>query len=1027
MKFLKKALIVIVVLILLLVGALVAIPYFFKDEIVTEVKNAVNENLNATVDFKDVDISLLRNFPNVSINLQEYSVTGKEQFDGVNLVSGTSLAIAVDFWSAYNFGEVPLEIKSVSLDKPNVNVVVLENGQTNTDIVKSSGEESTETTPFQIQLNSYSITDGHIVYDDQLWDTYVEISGLNHSGKGDFTQDVFDLDTQTDIAELTTRSGGVTYLKKAHLNYEAGFNIDMPNSKYTLRENELIINDLQLNTDGWVGLTPESDVEMDLTFEAPQSDFKSLLSMIPNAYIAGYENVKAGGKFTLNGSAKGKYSASPESYPAFKVNLNIADGDVKYPDLPIGITGINTDVMINSPSSILDKMQVDVSRFNLKVGDNPIEGFFKLKTPISDPDIDTKIKGKLDLGDFVRAYPLEGVETLNGVIDVDMRAKTKMSTVDKGAYADVDMDGSASIQKMDYVADGLPAVRIDAMRLFFTPQNLQISNFDMKLGKSDLSGKGKIDNVLAYFSPDATMKGDITIRSNYFYVDEWMAEEEPLANEAPVSSQPATEEEVFDRFDFKVDSEIGKMDSYGIQYSDLKIKGQATPNKLVAENVSGQIGESDFKSSGVLFNIWDYVFKNGTIGGNLKLTSNYMNLNQFMTTEEESVASDPVEASEPFVVPDQINIDVVADMGKVIYDNLELRDVNGGLKIADEAVTFENVTAKTLGGQMAIKGGYDTKDQEKPVFDFGLELANMDFQKAFNAFNSFEKIAPIGKYIEGKFNTRFNMTSVLGKDLMPVYETLTSDGFLQTINGKITAFAPLESVSKKLKVDAFKKIDIKNSKNWFVIKDGGVQLEEFDYVYEDIPMKIGGSHSIVGEDMDYYINAKIPREKIGKNPLGAAANSGLDLLSAKASELGMSIDAGEFINVRIGITGTVADPKIGVQFVGQEGEKQTTQDKVAETVNDAVNDLAKETKDVAQQELKEQTKNIKEDVKEETKKILQSTIDSSKVSFKDQIDSLATGKTKDAANEVKKAIEEETKNKLKDLNPFKKKKKNGGD
>ena len=1025
MKILKKVLVVFVVLMLLIVGALVAIPYFFKDEIVTEVKKAVNENLNATVDFKDVDISLLRSFPSVSVNLQEYSVVGKEEFEGVVLIAGKSFAVAVDFWSAYNFGEVPLEIKSIQLEQPEVNIIILKNGQTNTDIVKATGEESTESAPFQIELQSYSINGGHIIYDDRLWGTYVELDGLNHSGKGDFTQDVFDLNTNTAIEELTTRTGGVTYLKKAKLNYNAGFNIDLPNSKYTLRENELQINDLQLNTNGWLGLTESGDVEMDLTFDTPQSDFKSLLSMIPNAYITGYENVKAGGKFTLGGYVKGKYSASPESYPAFQVNLNVANGDIKYPDLPIGITGINTDMEINSPSSVLDNMLINISQFDLKVGDNPMGGFFRLATPISDPNIDTKIEGKLDLGDLSRAFPMEGVETLNGVVDMDLRANTKMSTIDKGDYASVDMEGRASIVRMDYVADGLPPIRIDAMRMFFTPQNLQVPNFDMKLGKSDLSGSVKIDNVLAYFSPDATMKGDLTLRSNYFNVDEWTAEETPEASITTTDDQPPANTDVFDRFDFKVDSEIGTMDSYGIQYKDLKIKGQATPNKLIANNVSGKIGDSDFASSGVLTDIWDYVFENGTIGGELKLASKYMNLNQFMTGDESS-ESDPAEASEPFLVPDRINISMVADMDKVIYDNLELKNINGGLRIANEAVTFEDVTAETLGGQMAIKGGYDTQDQEKPVFDFGMQLAEMDFQKAFNAFNTFETIAPIGKYIEGKFDTRFNMSSVLGKDLMPVMETLTSDGFLQTINGRITAFGPLEAISSKLKVDAFKKIDIRNTKNWFKIKDGGLELEEFDHQYEDIAMKIGGSHSIVGEAMNYYINAKIPREKIGKNPLGAAANSGLDLLAGQAAKLGLNLDAGEFINVRIGIKGTVAEPKIDVTFLGAEGERQSTKDVLADTFQGAVNDATEQVKEDATKRLEAEKEKLAEQAKAKADSLANRAAADAKKKLEEEAKKLADEKANKAAEDAKKKLEEEAKKKLEEWNPFKKKKKGGG-
>ncbi len=1012
-------------LLILVIGALFAIPYFFGDEVVTEVKKAVNENLNATVDFKDVNISLLRDFPDVSFNLMDYSVTGKDEFAGLNLVSGKSLDVSVDFWSAWNFGQAPLEIHSVKMVQPDVNIIILKNGKANFDIAKPTEEASAESFPFQIQLQSYSITEGNIVYDDRLWSTFVKMTGLNHSGKGDFTQDVFDLNTKTTIDELTASSGGVTYLKKAKLDYDAGFNIDLPNSKYTLRENDLKINDLQLKTDGWLALTLEGDLDMDMTFNAPQSDFKSLLSMIPNAYIEGYENVKANGKFQLDGFVKGKYSVAPESYPAFKFNLNIADGDVKYPDLPMGITGINTDVVINSPSSNLDKMLVDVSKFDLNVGNNPIEGYFKLKTPMSDPDVDTKIKGILDLGDLARAFPMEGVKTLNGMINMDMIAKTKMSTIDKGDYANVDMSGQASIEKMDYVADGLPPVRIDAMRLFFTPKNVQVPNFDMRLGKSDLSGSGSIDNVLAYFSPDATMKGDFNVRSNYFNADEWMTEEEATVSSSAVGSAQAGEDELFDRFDFTVDGEIGKMDYDIYELNDLKIKGHITPSKLTASNLSGNIGKSDFAVSGVLTNVWNYLFKNETLGGDLKMTSRYLNLNQFMT-EEEAASADPVEATEPFLVPPGMDIDMQADIDKVIYDDLELNNVNGGLKLANEAVVFEDVTARTLGGKMAIKGGYDSKDHENPKFDFGMHLEEMDFQKVFNSFNTFQIIAPIGKYINGNFNTTFNMSSILGKDLMPDLSTLDAEGFLHTINGKIRGLGPLEEVANKLNVDELKTWDITNTKNWFKIKEGGVELEEFKHSFQDIDLKINGFHKIVGDGMEYFIDTKIPRDKIGKNAIGAAANTGFDLLAGQASKLGLNLDAGEFVNVRVKLTGKIADPKIALQLLGTEGEAAKPSEVLASTIKKEATKKVDQAKAEAEARLKAEREKLVNEAKTRADSLVKAKADAAKKKAAEEAKKAADDAAKKAAEEAKKKLDEEAKKKLEEWNPFKKKKKGGG-
>ncbi|MBI5915301.1 MAG: AsmA family protein, partial [Bacteroidetes bacterium] len=156
-KLFKRIFIGIGIFFLLVIGALIAVPFLFRDDIIAAVKQAANDNLNAKVDFENVDVSLLKSFPNVSIGLENYSVTGIEEFEGVKLIGGESFAITVDFWSAWDFGKVPLEIKSVTLDKPEINVIVLADGSANYDIAKPSTDTSTVETKFQIQLREYAI------------------------------------------------------------------------------------------------------------------------------------------------------------------------------------------------------------------------------------------------------------------------------------------------------------------------------------------------------------------------------------------------------------------------------------------------------------------------------------------------------------------------------------------------------------------------------------------------------------------------------------------------------------------------------------------------------------------------------------------------------------------------------------------------------------------------------------------------------------------------------------------------------
>ncbi|MDX1912167.1 MAG: AsmA family protein, partial [Saprospiraceae bacterium] len=166
----KKILFGIAIFLFLLLAAMIAIPYLFKDEIVTQVKTAANESLTAKLDFSDVDISIFRHFPQLSIGLEGLDITnGPGPFEGVKLVKCERLDVAVDLWSAI-FGD-KVVIKGLFFKKPDIKVYALSNGQANYDITKPEPETKTPATSSgesaPVKLERYGIEDGKILYDDR--------------------------------------------------------------------------------------------------------------------------------------------------------------------------------------------------------------------------------------------------------------------------------------------------------------------------------------------------------------------------------------------------------------------------------------------------------------------------------------------------------------------------------------------------------------------------------------------------------------------------------------------------------------------------------------------------------------------------------------------------------------------------------------------------------------------------------------------------------------------------------------------
>lgn len=981
MKGVKKLFLILGVLIVLLIGTLIAIPYFFKDKILVAVKKAANENVNAIVDFKDVNLSLFRDFPNLYVGLEDLSVIGIGDFENVPLTTMESFDISLNLMSVIKQDQI--KVNGIQLTKPLINIFVTKDGKANYDIAKATETSesdtneptTTETTNFKLDLESYAIHEGKIIYEDLAGDIYVNLQNVNHSGSGDFSSTVFNLDTETKVEQLTAKSVGIAYLNRAEVELDAIFGIDTENEKYTLKDNDLRINALQLLADGFVQMKGD-DIYTELDFKAPQADLKAIMSLIPNAYIEDYSDVKASGDVGFAGNVKGTYNE--RSLPSFKLDMFVKNGDVKYPDLPLGISNINSTIKINSPGGAdLDRMIVDIPNFKMNVENDPFEARLYLKTPISDPDVDAAVKGHLDLSKLAQAFPMEAVESLNGILDADVTMRAKMSDLEQERYEDVDMAGNMVLQNMLYQGANQPPVNIKNLAVDFSPKFVALNNFDGTVGKSDIVAKGRIDNILAYIKPNTTMKGTFSVKSNFIDANEMMkfaeTPEEENVNQAPGNATAApeeaseTEEKVFDAFDMNMDIAVDRLEYETYTLTGNYAKGHFLPAKFTLEDFKTVINDkNDLKASGVVENVFPYLFENEELKGNIQVSSKYFNLNDFMTPTEGEATAQPTntestEDIEPFVIPENIKMTITAKMEEVIYDNLDLKNVRGALQVADQAVKLDGVKANTLGGEIGMTGGYDSKNPEKPGFDLDYAMSNINFKEAFEKFNTVKLLAPIAQFMDGTFSTNMKMNGFLGKDMMPDMNTLNIDGLLKTFNAVVKSFKPLQEIGNKLNVDYFNNMRIEDSKNYFTVQNGTVEVKPFDTKVKDIPLNIRGSHSLTNE-MNYQIQTAIPVEKLGSDVSGFL-NKGMEGLSKEASKLGIDVGKIKNLKLAINITGSAQKPKIQIKPLGGEGSS------TKEIIKNVIDDTKEKVKEEVTKKIDEEKGKAKEKLNAEIAKI----------------------------------------------------------
>ncbi len=552
---------------LLLILFVIAAPFLFKDKIVAIVKEQANKNLNAKVDFGDFDLTLFSSFPDFRFKIENVSVINIAPFEGDTLAFIKELSTDINLKSVISGG--PYGINSIVIDRARIHGIVLPDGKANWDIAKPSTDstgtptpESSEPTKFSLKLKEFKIKNAYIVYDDRQGKMQGKLDDFSYSLNGDFTQDNFVMSNLLEITRTSFVMGGVPYLTEAKIRFKADLDMDMPKMKFTFKENEFDINDLSLGFNGFIEM-PDTNIKMDLSFKAKQTEFKSILSLIPVVYTKEFASIKTAGKLALDGYAKGTYNAS--SLPAFGINLNIADAMFKYPSLPKSVNNIQVDLKVTNPTGVLDATVVDLKRFHVEMAGNPVDLKAYVTTPISDPNIRAELIGVINLSSVKEFIPLDKEDDLNGMIKSDIKVAGRMSAVDKKDFDNFKAEGSLQIDNMNYKTATLAyAVELKTMLLKFSNEYVELPSFDAQLGKSDIQAKGRIENFMHYLFKNEAIKGNFAITSKLMDLNELMGTTDSSApasetNTAAPTSTSSGVAEVPGNIDFVLDSKIGKV------------------------------------------------------------------------------------------------------------------------------------------------------------------------------------------------------------------------------------------------------------------------------------------------------------------------------------------------------------------------------------------------------------------------------------------------------------------------------------
>ncbi|MBX2829437.1 MAG: AsmA family protein [Flavobacteriaceae bacterium] len=351
-------------------------------------------------------------------------------------------------------------------------------------------------------------------------------------------------------------------------------------------------------------------------------------------------------------------------------------------------------------------------------------------------------------------------------------------------------------------------------------------------------------------------------------------------------------------------------DQIVIDKADVKM----SPENIMLKSFKAKTGETDIAATGSIQNLIPWIMAKQDLKGNFNVQSNTFNVSDFMgidtgeanvasenSSEQSSTASTEGEAIK---IPDFLDATLNFNAKKVKYDNLELQNSSGTVTISDETAFLKNVKSNILGGNVALSGDVNTKD-EVPSFSMNLDLQQIDIDESFGQLALLKFIAPIAQALDGNLNTTLNLKGKLNDDLTPNLTTIAGNALAQVVTAQVDAQKTplLSKLGEQVSFLNLDKLSVQDVSTALDFSDGKIVVKPFDFNIEDITVTASGNHSL-DKNMSYTLTMDVPAKYLGGEVNKLLAK--LDPTEAQNTK----------VSLPVGIGGTFTNPSVSVDTQG---------------------------------------------------------------------------------------------------------------
>jgi hypothetical protein len=517
LKLLRRVFFYVALTVGVLIVALTASVFLYKDRIINQFIREANKQLNTPITIKKMDVSVFQKFPQLSIVFHDVYVEDSQPGQ-YPLLTAKKISFQLNPLRVW---QGDYTVSGMEVTDSETNLKIDADGQNNYTIIKKQ-QGSASRSPLGLALTDVSIRHTVVHYTDLRIRHNFTFKSDRMVASIHSSNDIYDINADGQLTTEKMLIGTSNYLAGKSFDIESHLVYDDIRKHLTIHPSDLSLKSSHFSVTGTYGWKEKNLI--DLTTSGTDTDIQTLLSLLPESNGKKFEKYRSKGDVYFNARLNGEISDT--NSPSVSIDFGFQDATLFHPDYKTRIENAN----LKGSFSTTDFNNLTHATLALKnVTGNLNKEYFEanfLMNDFKDPEIMLDFKGRIDAPAVFDFYPVEEVRYVSGALLVDIAFDGKINLLKNKATAQrVSTLGTVEMEGVNLLY-GKNKVPLENLRgnLQFNNNDLALSNVTGKLGDSDFQLNGFFKNIITFLLFDNQPIGiETDLKSNYIDLNQLFA------------------------------------------------------------------------------------------------------------------------------------------------------------------------------------------------------------------------------------------------------------------------------------------------------------------------------------------------------------------------------------------------------------------------------------------------------------------------------------------------------------------------